>query len=47
MNYAKARDWEVIENARRGYEEAIAEASRRGLDISPRASAGMYRSAVR
>lgn len=33
MNYQKARDWEVLENAKKGYEEAIEEALRRGLDI--------------
>lgn len=47
MNYAKARDWEVIENARRGYEEAIAEADKRGLDYSQRQPAGRYQSGRR
>ena len=45
MDYSKARDWEVIENARKGYiPEAIAEAKRRGLDYSPRTADGRYRS---
>ncbi len=36
MNYAKARDWEVYENARKGIVEAIVEAQKRNLPIGPR-----------
>ncbi len=36
MNWSKARDWEVIEGARKGWDEgAIAEAQRRGLVVKP------------
>ena len=34
MNYSNARDWEVLENARKGYQEARTEAARRGLVAS-------------
>ncbi len=33
MNYARARDWEVYENAKKGIVEAIAEAERRGITV--------------
>ena len=36
LNYSKARDWEVLENAKRGYPEAIEEARKRGLVIPAR-----------
>jgi len=35
LNYKKARDWEVIQNAREGYPEAVKEAERRKLKIEP------------
>src|SRR3990167_5783231 len=34
MNYSNARDWEVLENARKGYQGARTEAARRGLVAS-------------
>lgn len=37
VNWSKARDWEVLEGAKRGWpQEAIEEAKRRGLKIPPR-----------
>ncbi len=44
MNWDKARDWEVIEGAAKGWDDgAIAEAQRRGLEVKlpPRAK-GIY-----
>jgi len=43
MNWSKARDWEVLEGARSGWPEAIAEAKRRGLEVKPSSKAkGAY-----
>ena len=45
VNWSKARDWEVIEGANKGWSEAIKEANRRELDWKrEKTSKGIYRS---